>query len=147
MSRWRSAAIERLPEFRQVIAEADNVMSLWLELRLAFEEAYRDPRNDDLIARIYSYADWCRSAPRNSDASRDPLTAVAVAFYEHIPETKAAREDMPRWFEYDEIANCRTVFAYQIGDEAFEELLTCMKKHEERFSTRRRCSKKHKGIK
>ncbi len=58
-------------------------MSLWIELHFAFEDAYRDPRNDDLIARIYSYADWCLSAPRREDVSHDPSTAVAVAFFEH----------------------------------------------------------------
>ena len=137
MARWRSAAIERLPELRETIAKAENVMSLWNELHFKFDDAYRDPKNDDLIARIYSYADWCLQAPRNDDASHDPATAVMVAFYEHIPQSKAAREDMPRWFRYDEVEKSRSVFAYHIGDQQFDELLAYMRKHKARFVPRR----------
>ncbi len=78
-------------ELRETIAEAETVMSLWIELRDAFDAAYREPRNDDLIARIYSYADWCLSAPRNDDARHDPSTAVVVAFYEHSAVEGGAR--------------------------------------------------------
>lgn len=136
MARWRAAAIERLPELRETIAEAESVMSLWIELFLTFEEAYREPRNDDLIARIYSYADWCRAAPRNDDAGHDPPTAVAVAFYEHIPQSQAARDDMPRWFRYEEVGRNRAMFAYHIGDAAFDELLAYVKNHKDRFAPR-----------
>ena len=65
MARWRSEAIERLPELRDTIAKAESIMSLWIELHLTFQNAYREPKNDELIARIYSYADWCLTAPRN----------------------------------------------------------------------------------
>jgi hypothetical protein len=136
MARWRSAAVERFPELRGTIASAESVMSLWIELHLMFDDAYREPRNDDPIARIYSYADWCLSAPRREDAGHDPLTAVAVAFYEHIPQSKAAREDMPRWFSYDDVAKSRSIFAYHIGDESFEELLDYMKRNQNRLVRR-----------
>jgi hypothetical protein len=136
MPRWRFEAIERLPELRETIAKAESVMSLWIELYIAFEDAYRDPKNEDLIARLYAYADWCLAAPRNADASRDPLTAVVVAFYEHIPQSKAAREDMPRWFRYDEVARSRPVFASHIGEETFEELLAYIKRQSPRFVPR-----------
>jgi hypothetical protein len=80
MPRWRAAAIERLPELRDTIASADSIMLLWIELRMKFEDAYREPRNDDLIRRIYSYADWCLAAPRNEDAGHDPPTAARTCF-------------------------------------------------------------------
>lgn len=129
MARWRAAAIERLPELRETIAEAANVMSLWIELHLAFDRAYHNPRNDDLIAQIYAYADWCLNAPPNGDAGHDPPTAVMVAFYEHIPQSKTARDDMPRWFTYDEVARNQPVFAYHIGGQGFQELLSYMRQH------------------
>lgn len=119
-----------------MIAEAENVMSLWIELHFKFEDAYRDPKDDDLIARIYSFADWCLAAPRNEDAGHDPATGVMVGFYEHIPQLKAAREDMPRWFHYDEVARSRSVFAYLIGDHAFDELLAYMKQNQKRYVRR-----------
>ena len=86
MARWRVAAIECLPDFGTLVASAENIYSLWNELRLKFDAAYRPPRNDEQIGRIYSYADWCRQAPRSDDPAHDPSTAVMVCFYEHIPE-------------------------------------------------------------
>jgi hypothetical protein len=133
MPRWQSAAIELLPALRETIANAENIMSLWIELQREFEEAYGDPRNDELIARIYAYADWCLRAPRAEDADEDRATAVAIAFYEHIPQCKAARDDMPRWFTYDEIAASRSIFAYHIGEDRFRELLEHMKKNKRRY--------------
>jgi hypothetical protein len=59
-----------------------------------------------------------------------------VAFYEHIPQSKAAREDMPRWFRYDDVARSRSVFAYHIGDREFEDLLRYMKQNEKRYVRR-----------
>jgi hypothetical protein len=136
MARWRAAAIERLPEFREVIAKSESIMSLWIELHLAFDQAYLGEKNDDLIARIYSYADWCSAAPRNDDAGHDPPTAVAVAFYEHIPQSKAAREDMPRWFRYEEVAACQSIFAYHIGQDSYRELLEHLRKNKQKYVQR-----------
>lgn len=111
-------------------------MLLWTELHFAFERAYREPRNEDLIARIYSFADWCIRAPRNDDASHDPPTAVMVGFYEHVPQLQAARDDMPRWFHYDEVAKSKSIFAHFIGDEAFDELLKYMMANRHRYVPR-----------
>jgi cation diffusion facilitator CzcD-associated flavoprotein CzcO len=70
------------------------------------------------------------------DAACDPLTAAAVGFYEHIPRLPAAREDMPRWFQYSEIASSKEIFSYHIGDEAFQELLTHMVRNKDRYRQR-----------
>jgi len=136
MSRWRGAAIERLPEFRDLIARADNVMALWIALHVKFEDAYRDPRDDELIRRVYAYADWCLNARRSDDAGRDPATAVVTAFYEHIPTSPAARDDMPRWFRYEDVLRGKGVFAYLIGDEAYDHLVEFMKKNRHRYVER-----------
>jgi hypothetical protein len=128
MARWRSAAIERVPQLRKIIAEAHSVMALWIQLHMKFEDAYREPRNDDLIEQIYSYADWCLDAPRLDDAGHDPLTAVVVAFYEDIPTSPAARADMPRWFRREEIVADKDVFSYHIGEVGFAELLSIFSK-------------------
>ena len=142
MARWRSEAIDRLPELRQVIGAAQNIMALWIELQQVFEEAYdREPRDDSTIERIYSYADWCEQAPRNDDAGHDPLTAVMVAFYEHIPACSPARQDMPRWFRYQEVVQNKEVFAYHIGEEEYNHLLEYMGKNRNLYQPRRRRSK------
>jgi hypothetical protein len=138
MAKWRAEAISRLPELRKKIDAAENVMALWDDFfRCAFVPAYKaEPPDDSLIARIYAYADWCVQAPRNPDASHDPLTAVLVCFYEDIPAFRPARNDMPRWFTYDEVADSEQVFKYMIGDEQYRELLRYMDKHRNRYMPR-----------
>jgi hypothetical protein len=138
MARWRAEAIKRLPELRKAIASAENVMALWDELfRSAFVPAYlADPPDESMISRVYSFADWCVQAPRNRDAAHDPLTAVAVCFYEEIPAFHPARDDMPRWFQYPEIVESKQVFAYRIGLEQYGELLAYMAKHQNRYQPR-----------
>lgn len=133
MARWRAEALERLPELRQVITSADDVMALWTELEPAFEKAYRtEPPDESLIARIYGFADWCLRASRGPDAGHDPLSAV-ILFYEDIPAFRPAREDMPPWFPYSEVAENRQVFSYRIGDKEYEELVAYMAKNRHRY--------------
>lgn len=137
MARWRAEALERLPELRDMITSADTVMALWIALHEAFEKAYRaDSPDETLIGRIYSFADWCIQASRGPDAGHDPMTAVTVAFYEDIPAFKPARDDMPRWFPYEEVANNRQVFAYHIGDEEYDALVKHMAKNRHRYQPR-----------
>jgi hypothetical protein len=139
MARWRAEAIKRLPDLRHVIVSADSIMALWIELFIAFRKAYeREPRDESLIAQIYAYADWCLQAPRGPDAGRDPFTAVIVAFYEDIPAFQPAREDMPRWFPYSEVAQNKQVFAYHLSDEEFADLVRHMEKNQGRYQSRHR---------
>ncbi len=103
-------------------------MAFWIEVGLAFKRAYdQKPPDESLIFRIYSYADWCANARHGPDAGHDPRTAVVVAFFEHIPTIPAAREDMPRWFTYEEVAQNRPNFSYHIGDEEYQCLLRHMR--------------------
>lgn len=137
MSRWRGEALKKLPHLQKVIAEADSVMLLWIELICAFERAYHcDPPDEKTIAAIYSYADWCLRAPRRPDAGHDPSSAVIVCFYEDIPTIRPARDDMPRWFTYAEVANNRPVFGYMLEEDELESLLRHMDKNRHRYQPR-----------
>jgi len=147
MARWRAEAIKRLPELRQVIASAESVMTLWHELQDAFEQAYRaHPPAESLIAGIYSFADWCLEAPRGDDAGHDPFSALIVTFYEGIPRCRPARDDMPRWFRYSEVAQNRTVFSYLIGDQEYDELVSYMAKNQYRYQPRSRGEVRKEGV-
>ncbi|MDB5297956.1 MAG: hypothetical protein JWO31_3939 [Phycisphaerales bacterium] len=124
MARWRAEALAGLPGLRKAIESADSVMALWIDLWLAFEDAYRcDPPDEPVIAGIYAFADWCAGAPRNPDAGHDPLTAVVVAFYEHVPTCEPARADMPRWFRYADLASNPHVFGRLIDSRTYAALL------------------------
>jgi hypothetical protein len=92
-------------------------------LRLAFGDAYKEPRNEDLIARIYQYAEWCGTQPRGTSAEDDLGTCVHVCFFEHIPESPAALEDMPRWFSREDVVLMKDTFSYMVREEGFKRIL------------------------
>lgn len=113
MSAWRREALQRLPECRKVIESADNPMALWIELLGECEDACRK-QAEDLIRRFYDFARWCWQSP-----SADVRTAVACAFYEHLPTTPVLRRDMPRRLGRAAFTELREVFRYHLSpDEA-----------------------------
>jgi hypothetical protein len=124
-SAWREEADKRFPElsvlFRQ--NECDTPYLLWFELRDQFQKAYETPINTDLIQRIYKYADWCCEQPQGETAEDDLATCVAVSFYEHIPESERAIEDMPIWFTLEDVMAMKDIFSYIVGEDGFARIL------------------------
>jgi len=119
---WREVAQRMLPELQSEIAEAETPMRLWIEIVFHFDAAYEEPRNESLIKRVYGYADWCLEQDIGERAQEHLPTCVVVCFWEHIPTCKAAREDMPRWFPYEEILANEHFFRYLLEDREWEEL-------------------------
>ncbi len=120
---WRSQAQEVLPELGEEIAEATNSIQFWIEIGFAFDAAYNEPRNEDLIRRIYRFASWCIEQPRSKHAQDDLFTCVVICFYQDIPANKTARADMPRWFTAEDVKQNKEVFSYHISVAEYEELL------------------------
>lgn len=120
MSAWKRVALEKLPEYRKLVDAADSPMALWIELHLKFEDAHRLPVPDaDLVRRFYEYARWCWQSPGSGDLRSDAGTAVACAFYEHLPQNKAICRDLPRWLTNAEFAELREVFRYHLSEPEF----------------------------
>jgi hypothetical protein len=111
MSEWRRKASELLPELQKVISEADNSMTLWIELLLKFEGAFKDG-NDDQVKRILQYARYCLNG--RDDYVR---TAVACGFLEHLPQNAKMAAAIPKWFTLDEFIGLEKVFEYHAGAE------------------------------
>ena len=122
MENWQQVALQMFPELRLEIEEAESPMSLWLEIVYNFDIAYERPRNEDFIRRVYEYADWCLQQEGGEDAGEHLPTCVVTCFWEHIPTSKAAREDMPRWFPLDEVIANQHFFKYRLTEEEFEEI-------------------------
>jgi hypothetical protein len=117
MSVWRREALAQLPECRQIIEASDNPMALWIELLGACNDAYAT-QNENLIRRFYAFARLCWQSP-----SADVRTAVACAFYEHLPKTMILRQDMPRRFGKAAFNELREIFCHHLSPEesvAFE---------------------------
>jgi hypothetical protein len=52
MEKWRSDAIENLPEMRTTIAATESVMALGIDLRMKFEDAYQEPRRNQNVTDV-----------------------------------------------------------------------------------------------
>lgn len=106
--------MEQLPECRRIVEAAENPMALWIKLFRVCEKAYMKP-DEDLIHRFYDFAHWCWNSP-----SADVRTAVAFAFYEHLPTTPAMRQDMPRRFGRAAFTELRDVFRHHLSPKEAE---------------------------
>jgi hypothetical protein len=139
MEPWREKAAELFPELSSRWDDNDSPYAMWLELRLAFEEAYdKTPPDELLIKGIYRYSDWCCEQPRGQSAEDDLLTCVAVSFYEHIPQHPKARQDMPRWWHAGDLddgpeGKPRNILRYHLTDEQFEELRRFLDREKDRY--------------
>ena len=92
-------------------------MALWIELLGECTDACRK-QDEDLIRRFYDFARACWHSP-----SGVVRTAVACAFYEHLPTTPELRRDMPRRMGHAAFSELREVFRYHLSPEeaaAFE---------------------------
>jgi hypothetical protein len=99
--------LELLPDLRGRITPAANIMSLWIELLLELKRAYQEnPPDNQLIAKVYRYAQWCEHEANNPDA----MTAVSVAFYEHLPTNQQIREDLPNRLSKEEFLHLKALF-------------------------------------
>ena len=95
-------------------------MALWIELHLEFEWAFR--RNDALLVkRILSYASWCISE-QSGPLPNDTSTAVACAFYEHLPSCKDFWPHFRKWLSPSEFAALIPIFAYHASAAELEQL-------------------------
>jgi hypothetical protein len=113
---WRKVGIEKIPRCREIFDQADSVMYLWISLWFPFTEAHGDPADEELIGQIYNYASWCWTESRNYHSQ----TAVACAFYEHLPLEPKVRRQVGRWLPADLFESLREVFRYHLEEQLDE---------------------------
>jgi len=128
MNAWRREALERLPECRQTIEESDSPMALWINLHGACQDAYGEG-NDVLIQHFYDYAHWCWQSSNNPDVR----SAVACAFYEHLPLNPAIRKDLPRRMGRQMFNELRDVFRFHLSPEEAAQFEQDFSADEEKF--------------
>ncbi len=126
MEHWITKAIECLPELEDLITEPQRItrpMSLWIEIHLKLIDAYDVvPINEDLIRRIYDFADWCLKQPSTSDVETDVSTAVAIAFIEDLPLDKRISDDLHRWMSIETFKGFEQLFRYHLSEEEYQQL-------------------------
>jgi hypothetical protein len=126
MDYWLTKAIECLPELEDIVTEPEpqritGPMSLWIEIYLKLIDAYDVvPINEDLIRRIYDFADWCLKQPSTSEVETDVSTAVSVAFIEDLPLDERITEDLHRWVSIETFKGFENLFRYHLSDEEYQ---------------------------
>lgn len=116
MEAWRRRALDAFPELRQRLTDPDDddmdvIRGLTRELGVMLEGAHRDG-NEDLLRRIYSYAEWCW----NGGDGYDVGVAVTYGFYEHLvdPDPRLWAEVMPRLTD-DVIVDMWPLWEYRLS--------------------------------
>ncbi len=129
MSPWRAEAFARFPDlvdrFREAdeFGEGENASHLWHILWESFAEAYKTPRNEDMIQRVYAYCRWSLGQPAGTTAEDDPGSIISVCFFESIPTLPEAVDDMPRWWSRSDVVATKEIFSYMVGEEGFAKIL------------------------
>ena len=124
---WRHEAISRFPELKDKLEDERDIETpymLWFDLIDLFKKAYESPKDDTMINRVYSFADWCVNQPEGSTAEDDLGTCVCVCFYEEIPTCPGAIEEMPKWFSHSDVLAMKSTFSYSVGEEGFQQILS-----------------------
>jgi hypothetical protein len=116
LSKWRSKAIEWLPEDKQIIERAESPGMLWLALFSKFEKAVK-AENTEITRRILQYARWCAQ-------SRDTTTlnAVGCAFWEELPRHKHVRKELPNLITIEEFRKMKGAIACYNDPKIIEEI-------------------------
>ena len=100
-----------------------GAMGLWIEIYLKLVDAYDVvPINEDLIRRIYEFADWCLKQPSTSDLETDVASAVAIAFIENLPVDKRITDDLYRWMSIESFKGFEHLFRYHLSEEEYQQL-------------------------
>jgi hypothetical protein len=108
--------LQVLPDLKHEIETAASVMSMWIDVHLALEDAYASrPANEDRISRIYRLA--LQTLQESSDP--DAVTAVVVAFFEHLPTHDEVRKDLHRWLSPEVFRELEQAFRYHLSADEF----------------------------
>jgi hypothetical protein len=101
-----------VPSKRHVVQnpQVDSPMMLWIELHMAYAGACDLGRRQE-IQEIQSFATWSLQ----QDADDDLSTAAIVAFFEHLLETPAQREELANWFTLEDFEGMEQVFGYHFS--------------------------------
>jgi hypothetical protein len=94
MSLWRKTAVEVMPSLRSVVTSKHitGPMALWIELHLSYSTgASASPVQTAVLDEVWTYIRWCRDVYKSDDM----WSAVTVAFFEHLLDERAVREDLP----------------------------------------------------
>jgi len=118
VSAWRRRASESFPELASKLPDPSEIFSpydLWFELLPMTRSAHRSD-DDDLLGRIYSYAEW--SFTQGAELEN----AVAVSFYEHLFDEKWMRPLAAQRLSPHVVEAMRPLWVDRLSEEDLDEV-------------------------
>lgn len=120
MSSWRRMALELLPEQKfQNSRDYFSVYIIFFDLLPLAVRAHQ-ANDEDLLRRIYMYAEWCWT---QKDKSSDTYNAVCVAFYEHLVDEDITCQTIPVWIKPEIFEDIRDIFEPRMTADEYQALL------------------------
>ncbi len=95
--------------------EMFSVYAVWYDLLPLATEAHREG-NDELLRRIYGYAEWC------TRQGGDLGNAAAVTFYEHLFDEEWMRPLVVSWLTGPVIHDVRPLWEARLSSEEMKEV-------------------------
>jgi hypothetical protein len=123
VSAWRREVLKRFPERREELRHRQSLFDVLTLLEHDLRAVYAGQRHEpDLADRVFDFAEWC-FAPARSKSIRN---AVAVGFYEHLPNDSQGRADLAKRLPFDNLVDLRDLFFKMNTVESFEALQTAI---------------------
>ena len=92
MSTWRRKAIECLPELKKEFGrDKATIYEVFSEMISAAVKAHLE-KDKEKLQKIYGFAEWCFQ-----QKDKDLWNAAGVAFYEHLGDHEATRNEIHLW--------------------------------------------------
>jgi hypothetical protein len=118
MSAWRRVAIQKIPKQRELIEQSESVGMLWVDLRLRFVDAHREPADEETILGVYEFAKWTCTA-----GGEEMATSTYCHFYESLPKERLVRERLPQYMARRDFLVLAEVFKYHLTPEEHQEFI------------------------
>ena len=114
MSAWRRKALELFPDLRIEIQHGEStIYTVFFELLPRCRQAHHE-RNTEELEKIYGYAEECFRS-RN----KEMWNAAGVAFYEHLGDEPATRDEMHLWVKPDIFEDVAGLLKYMMKQSEF----------------------------
>ena len=106
MEAWRNLAIELFPEYKDIYSNTESIYSVLSDLEDMVDEAHQQ-NNEDNLARIYKFTEWCYS---QKDNDPDIWDAASTTFYGHLLDSDQTLWAIPYWVKPDTFQEMRDEF-------------------------------------
>jgi hypothetical protein len=114
MSTWRRKALELFPDLRNEIQHGEaTIYTVFFVLRPRCHRAHLAQDVAEL-QKIYDYAEWCFR-----QKAKDLWNAAGVAFYEHLGDEAATRDEMHLWVKRDIFDDVAGLLEYMMKQDDF----------------------------